>query len=83
MARHNLKLNYSELEKLATSCLELGSSLDEIKSTVKNMEKTIANCKGQAASSITGDGDEIVESIDKFLPSPHIQTAKQKQQHKS
>lgn len=66
MARHNLKLNYSELEKLATSCLELGSSLDEIKSTVKNMEKTIANCKGQAASSITGDGDEIVESIDKL-----------------
>lgn len=66
MARHNLKLNYSELEKLANSCLNLGSSLDEIKSTVKNMEKTIQSCKGQAVSRITGDGDEIVESIDKL-----------------
>ena len=66
MARHNLKLNYDELEKLATSCLELGCSLDYIKTSVKNMENTIANCKGQAASSISGDGDEIVGVIEQL-----------------
>ena len=66
MARHNLKLDYSELEKLSTSCLNLSSSLEEIRNAVKGMETTIASCEGQAVTAITGDGDEIVEIIDKL-----------------
>ena len=34
MARHNLKLNYDDLEKMAASCLELASSLDGISNAV-------------------------------------------------
>ena len=66
MARHNLKLNYDDLEKMAASCLELASSLDGISNAVKNMERTISNCQGQAATAIAGDGDEIVGIIEKL-----------------